>query len=581
MHSNFAVLDRYLDILSGSPGFFAFVGATTQSSIYSLIDSTYFQAVREAHTTVLENKVEQKLFIKLNNNHNEQKDCYVRMKPYGNGEDDYVYFEIYEMDSLLDKYNTLTRHTAVLHSVSLLRQIILFEYTIHTDYLYIYICNEGNVYEIYSGTLLGFKTKLIDNGNVAEKSLDDFNRLIELLGKTTDDISLELCLDLFNKGEFSTYKVKASSITINNEPEVIGGTMSQNVINKNNQFFPDIDKDPMTGLLNKNGIISYTKNRLRMRDKENVTLAILDLDGFKQINDTLGHAVGDKVIMRFSEIIKDAIGTSGAVGRFGGDEFMVVVDDMKSVDEIRQYFRAIRSNTQVAFKNLAPGLSATCSIGITEVTRLEGEITYENLFKTTDICLYIAKEFGKNRYVMYDDRTKDYIGDSETLPQLRQYRFNLTTEFNLKITNDLFARRMEAIPDVIKEIGESLSLKNINIFFGDKLELIYHWGCENTDKINADYIFDDDYLTCFNDNNVFYLMAAKALEMKMPNVYKKLAAQNIYSAMQFVMLQSGKPVGLISFELPHPGRYWHQSEMNSFVMLSPLISQLLINEYKK
>jgi hypothetical protein len=92
LHSNFAVLDRYLDILSGSPGFFAFVGATTQSSIYSLIDSTYFQAVREAHTTVLENKVEQKLFIKLNNNHNEQKDCYVRMKPYGNGEDDYVYF---------------------------------------------------------------------------------------------------------------------------------------------------------------------------------------------------------------------------------------------------------------------------------------------------------------------------------------------------------------------------------------------------------------------------------------------------------------------------------------------------------
>jgi diguanylate cyclase (GGDEF)-like protein len=579
MHSNYAVLDKYLDILSGSPDFFAYVGATTHGSIYSLVDSDYFHSVRIAHNEVLEQKAERRLFIKLNSVKSGMKDCYIVMKPYKDGKDGYVYVEIYEMDGLLSRYGALTRHTAVLHSVSLLKHIIMFEYSIGIDDMYMYICNEGQVYELYRGTLGELRHKLTEDHGIAPESVAEFNTLMDNMEKHSHSISAEISADLFNKGEYVDYSVRAELININNEPEVIGGTISTKTEGGDGSLLQAFDKDSMTGVLNKNAIISYTKDRLRMRDKQNVSLAILDLDNFKQVNDVLGHAVGDKVILKFVDIIKAAVGTAGAVGRFGGDEFMVVIDDLKDVDELRQYFRAIRSNTELALKNLAPGLSATCSIGITEVNRLEGDITYDNLFKTTDICLYIAKEFGKNRYVMYDDRTKDYIGESTTLPQLHSYRFNLTTDFNLRMTNDLFTRRAEAIPDVIKEIGESLSLKNINIFYGEDMKLIYHWGTENTDGINADYVFEDDYVKHFNDNHIFCLMSAKTLEMKMPDAFKKLKAQNIYSAMQYIMLDGDKPVGLVSFELPHPGRYWHQSEMNSFIMISPLIAQILQMEF--
>jgi hypothetical protein len=168
MHSNYAVLDKYLDIVSGTPEFFGFVGATAHSSIYSLLDSGYYHIVREAHTEVLENRVEKRIFIRLSNSYNEQKDCYVVLKPYEDAVEEYVYFEIYEMDSTLEKYNALIRHTSVLHSVSLLRQVILFEYAFKYDDLYIYVCNEGNVYKLYRGSLDGFNNKSIENGTIAK-----------------------------------------------------------------------------------------------------------------------------------------------------------------------------------------------------------------------------------------------------------------------------------------------------------------------------------------------------------------------------------------------------------------------------
>ncbi len=578
MHSNYAVLDKYFNILSGSPEFFAFVGETTHCSLYSFLDSASFHEVGAAHREVLEHRTKQKLFVKMTNSKNKQKDCYIIISPY-DGEEEYVYFEIYDMDILIERQHTLISHTAVLQSVPMLRQIIMIEYILKTKNVYLYICNEGNVYELFKGNLQGFKAKVAADKNVEESSMPDFERLISLFENEEKDIEVSLDADPFAKGEYHRYTIRANVICINNHPEVIGGTMTPDKDEVYRNLFPVFEKDSMTGLLNKNAIISYAKDRLRMRDNQNVTIAMMDLDNFKQVNDTLGHGVGDKLIHRFADIIKTAVGGAGAIGRFGGDEFMVVVDDMEDVAQLRQYFRSIRSNTELAFRNVAPGLNVTCSIGIAQVERLEGEITYDALFKCADTCLYVAKEFGKNRYVIYDDRTKQVIGNSKTIGQLRQNRFELNADFNFKITNLLFEHRIEALPDVVKLIGETLALNNVNIFLGDDLKLVYHWGCENTENINADYVFTEGYTKNFNENNVFYLMSVQTLEAIMPDAYKNMKAQNIYSAMQYIIYYDGKPIGLISFELPQPGRYWHQNEMNSFIMICPLISQLLVNRY--
>jgi diguanylate cyclase (GGDEF)-like protein len=483
------------------------------------------------------------------------------------------------MEYTLNKLKGLTMHTNVLHSVTSLDKTILFEYAIDDDHLFVYLCNEGSIFELFDGSTDKLKATCTIGKTIADESLPTFNELTESLKGITSNVSVSLKLDPFHTGNYATYTIKAKAISINNKIEVIGGTVSLAKNQENNMLFSGLNKDPMTGVLNKNAIIQYAKDRLRIRNTQNITLAILDLDNFKQVNDTLGHAFGDRVILKFADIIRSSIGTAGAVGRFGGDEFIAVIDDLKSVEQLRQYFRAIRTNTELAFKNLAPGLSATCSIGITEVIRLEEEITFENLFKTCDTCLYIAKEFGKNRYVMYDDRTKKVIGTDGGIGTARQTRLKIDTDFNLKMTNLLFEKRLAGIPEIIKMLGEGVALNNINIFLGNELELLYHWGCEDTEKINAKYVFEDNYTSNFNESNVLYLMSAQTLEIKMPSAYKILAEQNIYSAMQYLIKHNNKVIGLISFELPQPGRYWHQNEMNSFMMIAPLMAQLLLNEY--
>lgn len=82
--------------------------------------------------------------------------------------------------------------------------------------------------------------------------------------------------------------------------------------------------DSLTKLFNKETITTYAKRIFEEHKKENSALVIMDLDHFKPVNDTFGHLAGDKVLSRTGEILKEIIGERGLVGRYGGDEFLIV-----------------------------------------------------------------------------------------------------------------------------------------------------------------------------------------------------------------------------------------------------------------
>lgn len=147
--------------------------------------------------------------------------------------------------------------------------------------------------------------------------------------------------------------------------------------------------DALTGLFNRAYVNETLKRRLRASD-ELVSVIVLDIDDFKRVNDTHGHASGDDVLRALSEIMKDGVRQSDTVARMGGEEFVIVLPGAAG-DVAREVADRIRT----AFAD-APtdfGESVTVSVGVAERVPTD---TVESILARADEALYDVKRNGKN-----------------------------------------------------------------------------------------------------------------------------------------------------------------------------------------
>ncbi|MGD9971224.1 MAG: diguanylate cyclase [Sulfuricurvum sp.] len=152
--------------------------------------------------------------------------------------------------------------------------------------------------------------------------------------------------------------------------------------------------DPLTGLFNRLRLderLAEEDNRLRRYPDYSFSLMILDIDHFKQINDRYGHITGDMVLKTFSKLIKDHIRTTDIAGRWGGEEFMIILPHTD-----KNSARTVAENLRHRIEKFDFGLEhgVTASIGIGEAKR---DMRVEELVRRIDDTLYRAKEKGRNR----------------------------------------------------------------------------------------------------------------------------------------------------------------------------------------
>lgn len=163
---------------------------------------------------------------------------------------------------------------------------------------------------------------------------------------------------------------------------------------KEQKLMDQAQKDSLTGLLNQSAVKGCVRRYLLEKSvEESYALLIIDLDKFKEVNDTYGHLAGNIVLIGVAEKLKSVCRGSDVIGRIGGDEFMVVLKDisaanaMQKADEIIHAVRTIHLAGEVNFK-------VSCSIGVA-LSTAEDE-PYDQLFADADKALYQAKERGKN-----------------------------------------------------------------------------------------------------------------------------------------------------------------------------------------
>lgn len=156
--------------------------------------------------------------------------------------------------------------------------------------------------------------------------------------------------------------------------------------------------DALTGALNRKGMdeaLESEVGRLR-RQRGSLSLALLDIDNFKKLNDSLGHAVGDAALVHLTKVTHEAIRPQDTLARYGGEEFVVLLPNTPLEDAVSAMVRVQRELTRRFFLHNNDKVLITFSCGVAE---LRGDETPYDALKRADQAMYLAKRAGKNRVV--------------------------------------------------------------------------------------------------------------------------------------------------------------------------------------
>ncbi len=128
----------------------------------------------------------------------------------------------------------------------------------------------------------------------------------------------------------------------------------------------------------------------------------LDLDHFKKVNDSLGHSIGDGLLKAVVDRLRQCVRDSDTICRQGGDEFLIVLDDVRSLEAMSRVAESILEAISAPFEIDGFELFITASIGIS--TYPDDASDFETLFKRADTAMYHAKESGRNAYRYFTER---------------------------------------------------------------------------------------------------------------------------------------------------------------------------------
>ncbi len=160
--------------------------------------------------------------------------------------------------------------------------------------------------------------------------------------------------------------------------------------------------DAMTGLSNRSSFTGRVSLALARRER-NRTVAVLfiDLDHFKLVNDSLGHALGDELVVNVARRLRNAIRPGDVIARFGGDEFVVLCDNLSGVEAVSALAERLLAAVAEPITLTTDEVFVTASIGIA-VSDPDGESTAETLLRHADAAMYQAKNDGRARAVVFE-----------------------------------------------------------------------------------------------------------------------------------------------------------------------------------
>ena len=173
----------------------------------------------------------------------------------------------------------------------------------------------------------------------------------------------------------------------------------QKLEEENKKLKEQVQIDALTGIYNRRTIFGLLEKELQkaLREKSGITIAMIDVDFFKRINDTYGHPIGDKVLKEIATRMRKRLRPYEHIGRYGGEEFLIISTGQKTVELATKILERIAEEVRNSVIEAGDiSIPVTISIGFTCLMN-DKEITAEELVSTADKALYTAKENGRDR----------------------------------------------------------------------------------------------------------------------------------------------------------------------------------------
>ncbi len=335
-------------------------------------------------------------------------------------------------------------------------------------------------------------------------------------------------------------------------------------------------KDPGTSLLNKRACFEYTKDILAIQKNTHHYMAVIDIDNFKNINDTYGHLYGDKVISTIATILSNSLNGRGIIGRFGGDEFYLFTNNIETEENLRTFLTTARQQISYTFEKSNPDMRVTLSIGVSLYPK-DGA-TYEELFAKADKCLYIAKNKGKNRYIIYNEEKHGSLEKEENVlrttsnpTEQAEYLANVLADTEITI----LTKGVSCFPSVFECICTNFEVDGIRIYCGEDLKPVYDNGKYKKVPEISNILSDEQFLKYYNKNNCLVISQLSHFEANSREFCDKCSMNNIVGTASFYFTGEDGSKIFFFYDIFNHSIRWNESHKNYLLALSKIIASVI------
>ncbi len=448
--------------------------------------------------------------------------------------------------------------------------------------LYNFLLNKRIV--VYEQELESWIEQIIEEGLIYHENIDDFRyAMLELkscqpIFSTKVNSSIRYTHSLFENLIFTAIRVED-----NDDIFMIGRIMPEIYVeqsDKSTELMQELKLDALTGVYNKKAITRFAQKRFSKGTKENAMLVIVDLDHFKPVNDAYGHLAGDKVLRKAGDVLRNAVSDVGVIGRYGGDEFLVVLEDMNEESVFRGVLRSFVVAIENAFKDMFVDIQVTASVGASMYPK-DGS-TFDELFKKADFCLYRAKDKGRNRYVFFRDDLHGELYKKASEAKTEGIKYDVREVLELKSMADfllqLGSNPKPAAETVLAHMLKTYNLDSINFYYKNsssgEMERKYCLGEQLDSLKTADYIFGSEFKTALAGKPYIRMNYTTELREIAKPLGKILFDKGVKSTILCVLGSVENPKGLITFDRIKEGALWAEYEVNCCVMFAAAVNLL-------
>lgn len=531
------------------------------------------------------NEGEQNLIVRFRNAADKYVWLYITMKIGGRIIDgtESVDISFYDIMTIQGKFRQYMQNMNKYRRFLGLSNQVFYEYDYKKDELMVYRYNNAKNVMLFREKFADVERR-VESGNVEHSDKEAFETFAECIRNGVDGFNLKLNGSIFGVPELeSGFEVNGGTIYSDDGKSLSVGVMKSTNRSHDEKayYLTEAARDSGTGLLNKRAISEYTIERINAGGDKAMYLAIMDVDDFKRINDTYGHMFGDQVLSKVSEIIRSVVGQRGKVGRFGGDEFFVLFENIPDEAELRRILKVITKHILWAYSGVIKDFAVTTSIGISKYP--DDGTAYDELFKKADKSLYIAKAKGKNRYIIYDESKHGKLDASEESDRplgisavlSNEKKISMISELVLKLHSDGLA----VLDEALAKLQEYFDVDGIAIYKGSSWKRVYSVG-KYIGAIDNFPMYDGDYKSNFDESGVYSENNTRHLNTHYPMVYSALEKQETTAFVQ-VWLDDGDYGGvMMSFDVFNRSSKRSESDRNYMTIAGRLICELVMNSDK-